>query len=418
MKIRNGTITAGLLWKVYQMTSFRYIARDLSGQRRQGAREAVSSNDVLGWLREQSMTPISVDEVSVTVKKTNTQARRKRINSADLSAICWQLNTMVEGGIIITSAIEIVADDVENLQLQKILRHILEKMQRGETLSDSLSEFPNVFNPLSRAIILAGETSGNMPAALCRLADYFDNRDKLAKKVKGAMAYPIFVLGFIILIVIFIMTFIVPRFQIVFDQFGGELPAFTQGFMAFYDMLRFNVIYIIGALLLVSILTIATSKTPKGHRFFCRIVLGLPLIGKILNQSFITAFCQTMATLLSAGVSVLEVFDILSTMTNNDIIKTAITHTKEQIVEGSSVSLSMASTGFFPNILIKMVEVGEKSGSLSKVLEKTASYYERKVDTMITMVMNLLEPIMIVTVGGIVMVVVLALYLPIFSMGQ
>ncbi len=399
------------------MASFRYIARDFSGQRREGAREAAYSNDVLGWLREQDLTPVSVSEISVSVKKTRRPARRKSIKSADLSAICWQLTTMVEGGIPITSAIETVAGDVENVHLQEILQHVLEKMSRGEAFSESIAEFPNVFNPLSRAMILAGETGGNLPLALRRLADYFDNRDKLAKQVKGAMAYPIFVFCFIVLIVVFIMTFIVPRFQVIFDQFGGELPAFTQAFMALYDMLRYNILYIIGSLLLVSILTILASKTTKGHYLFCRIALGLPLAGKILSQAFIAIFCRTMSTLLSAGVSVLEVFDILSTMTNNDIIKAAIIQSKEQIVGGSSVSLGIATSGFFPNILVKMIEVGEKSGSLSKVLDRTASYYERKVDTMITTVMSLLEPVMIVTVGGIVLAVVLALYLPIFSMG-
>ncbi len=401
------------------MKSYKYIARDLSGERKEGRREAACSNDVVAYLREQGLTPVCVNEVSEGAKKIRRTHRRKRIKSADLGALCWQLTTMVEGGIPVTAALETIAEDIENSQLQQTLQQISEKVHKGETFSDSVSEFPKVFNKLSCALILAGESGGNLPEALRRLAVYFDNRDKLAKKVKGAMAYPVFVLGFIVVIVIFIMAFIVPRFTVIFDQIGGKLPGFTRAFMAFYDMLRFNLLYIIGSVLAVVILASLTySKSKKGHYLFCRIVLGLPLLGKIFSQAFVATFCRTMSTLIAAGVSVLEVFDILSVMTNNDIIKAAIMRTREQIVEGSNISLSMAASGFFPNMVVKMIQVGEESGSLSKVLDRTSDYYERKVDSTITTVMSLLEPIMIVTVGSIVLVVVLALYLPIFSMSD
>jgi len=401
------------------MKSYKYIARDSSGQRKQGLRQAACSNDVLAWLREQGFTPVSVNEASEDVKQTRQTSRRKRIKSADLGALCWQLTTMVEGGISITTALETIAEDVENSQLRAVLQQVLEKMHKGGTFSDSISEFPKVFNRLSCAMILAGETGGNMPEALRRLAIYFDNRDKLTKKVKGAMAYPVFVLGFIVLIVIFIMAFIIPRFRVIFDQIGGGLPAFTQAFMGFYDLLRHNLLYIIGSVLaLIISAVLAYTKTKKGHYLFSKIALTLPLLGKIFSQAFVATFCRTMSTLIAAGVSVLEVFDILSVMTNNDIIKAAIMRTREQIVGGSNISLSLAASGFFPNMVVKMIQVGEESGSLSKVLDRTSDYYERKVDATITTVMGLLEPIMIVTVGAIVLVVVLALYLPIFSMSD
>ncbi|MHC4570924.1 MAG: type II secretion system F family protein [Planctomycetota bacterium] len=401
------------------MKNYKYIARDSSGQRKEGRREADSSNDILGWLREQGLTPVSVNEVTEAPKKTRKTSRLKRIKSADLGALCWQLTTMVEGGIPVTAALETIAEDIENVQLQRVLQQVLEKMHKGEPFSDSISEFPRVFNRLSCAMILAGETGGTLPEALRRLAEYFDNRDKLAKKVKGAMAYPVFVMGFIVVIVIFIMAFIVPRFTVIFDQIGGGLPAFTKAFMGFYDMLRYNLVYIIVSVPALVILAVFTcTKTKKGHYLFCRVALGLPLLGKVFSQAFVATFCRTMSTLISAGVSVLEVFDILSVMTNNDIIKSAIMRTREQIVEGSNISLSLAASGFFPNMVIKMIQVGEESGSLSRVLDRTSDYYERKVDATITTVMGLLEPIMIVTVGAIVLVVVLALYLPIFSMSD
>jgi type IV pilus assembly protein PilC len=398
------------------MKSFKYSACDTSGSRKEGLTQANSPNDVIAWLRERGLTPVSVQEIVEAVKQGPKKQRRKRIKAADVAALCWQLTTMVEGGIPITTGLETISNDIENLYLQEILRTILDKMRKGENFSGGIAQFPKVFDQLSLAIIMSGESSGNLPGALKRVAEHFDSRDRLARKIKGAMAYPIFVLIFIVLIVVFIMAFIIPRFRTIFDQFGGQLPAFTRGFMGVYDFIVHNVIFILGSIALIACATTFFGKTPKGHYIYSKIALKFPLMGKIFSQGFIAIFCKTMATLLSAGVSVLEVFDILQTMTKNDIIKDAIVRSREHIVQGSNVSLSLATAGFFPNMVVKMIQVGEESGSLPQVLERTSDYYERKVDATISTVLGLLEPIMIVTVGGIVLVVILALYLPIFSM--
>jgi type II secretory pathway component PulF len=295
------------------MNNFKYTARDATGNRKEGTMQAVSSNDVLGWLREQSLTPISVSEVNEEPIKeqARTVIKGQRVKSADLSAVFWQLTTMIEGGIPVTTALEVISEDIENQKLRQIMSYIFEKMQKGDTFSDCLAEFPRVFNRLSCAMVLAGETGGNLPTSLRRLAEYFENRDKLIKKVQGAMAYPIFVLTFIILIVIFIMAFIIPRFRVIFDQMGGQLPAFTQGFMNFYDMLRYNIVYIISTVFLVITSGIVISRIKKGHYMLSKIVLRIPLFGRIISQAFVIMFCKTMATLIAEGVSVLEVFNIL-----------------------------------------------------------------------------------------------------------
>ena len=190
--------------------------------------QAISSNDVLGWLREQGYTPISVSEVTIGTEQASPQHHRGRIKSADLSALCWQLTTMLEGGVPITTALDTCAEDIEQLALRKILEDISTKIKGGTPFSECAAKFPRVFNELCCAIILAGETSGNLAAALRKMAEYFENRDKLIKQVKGAVAYPLFVFGVIVLIVVFIMAFIIPRFRTIFDQIGGELPAFTR----------------------------------------------------------------------------------------------------------------------------------------------------------------------------------------------
>lgn len=403
------------------MKSYGYVARDLAGVQKKGFTQAVSSNEVLNWLREQGFTPISVKEASATpqtAKKTRQRGRRKRIKSADLAALCWQLSTMLQGGIPITTALDIISEDTDNVQLRTILEQLSEKVKKGQPFSESVAEFPRVFNRLSCAMVLAGETSGNIASAMGKLAQYFENRDKMAKKVKGAMAYPVFVLSFIVIIVIFIMAFIVPRFRKIFDQIGGTMPAFTRGFMAFYDLLRYNLLYIIGGIILLIFAMTAISRTRRGHIVFSKVALVVPLFGKILTQAFVATFCRTMSTLLASGVSVLEAFNILTGMTNNDTIKSAITQTRDSIVGGANISASMSLAGFFPNMVVKMIQVGEESGSLPEVLEKTSEHYERKVDSMVTTLVSLLEPIMIISVGAVVSVVVIALYLPIFTMSD
>jgi type IV pilus assembly protein PilC len=325
---------------------------------------------------------------------------------------------MFQGGIPITEALEMIAEDTDNPYLQQILGHVSEKVKKGQSFSEGIAEYPNVFNKLSYALVMAGETGGNMADAMSRLATYFDGRDKLAKKLKGATAYPIFVLSFIVLIVIFIMAFIVPRFRMIFEQLGGQLPLFTRMFMGFYDVLSGNILLIVGSVILLIVSGVLISKTNKGHRFFSKVALRIPLLGKVFSQAFIAMFSKTMSTLLAAGVSVVEVFDVLIGMASNDIIKSAIVKTRENIIEGSRISASMAETGFFPNMIVKMIKVGEESGSLPIILERTSEHYERKVDSTITTLTSLLEPIMIISVGAVVAVVVIALYLPIFTMSD
>jgi len=397
------------------MKNYKYVARDSSGERREGISRALTANDVLTWLRENSLTPIAIGEILPLVAEGRYAHHRKRVRSADLAAFCWQMTTMLEGGIPITMALDTIAEDIENVRLHHILADVSDRVKKGQPFSDCLAEFPNVFNELSRAIILAGETGGNLADAAKKLAVYFDNRDKLAKKVKTAIAYPIFVVSFVVVIVTVIMVFIIPRFKIIFDMFGGQLPAFTRGFMWFYDAIVHNLIFIAGGVFLLVVSLVLIRRTPKGHYVFSRIALRLPLFGKLFAQAFVATLCKTMATLLEAGVSILDVLDILYRMTANDIIKAAIAQARAHIVGGSNISLSMSAAGFFPNMLVKMVQVGEESGSLPAVLERTCEHYERKIDATISTIMTLIEPILIVSVGGIVLTILLALYLPIFS---
>jgi type IV pilus assembly protein PilC len=402
------------------MITYRYIARDFTGEVKEGLTKAMSETDVLGWLREQGCTPVSVDIVSTGVARRGKLSPIRRIRSAELAAVFWQLTTMVEGGITIAEALDGIAEDIENRKLQKILYRILARIERGGNFSEGMTEFPRVFNPLTYALILAGETGGDIGAAFRRAAEYFTSRDRLARKVKKALAYPLFVVCFVIFVVVIIMTLIIPRFREMFDQFGaGKLPGFTQAFMAVNDVLVNNAVYVVGGVVLGLILAVWAYRHIQSVHYLCsRIALAVPLFGTLLKQAFIAGFCRTMANLLRGGVAVLDVFDIVEEMTSNEVIRDVLKQTRASIVGGSAIYLSMAATRFFPNMVIKMVRAGEESGSLWQVLERTADYYEEKVDATITTITGLLEPLLIIMVGSIVLVVVLALYLPIFTLSD
>jgi len=267
-------------------------------------------------------------------------------------------------------------------------------------------------------MILAGESSGSMSLVLRRLAEYFDSRDKLVRKVRGAMAYPIFVGVFIFVIVTVMALFVIPQFRGLFDSIKGKMPAFTEAYLSVYDGLMNNMVFILPSLVITISFLIWYGRTATGHEKFSRLILSTPLLGKIILHSFMSLFCRTISTLLSAGVSVLDCFDIMGTMSKNDVIRHAIFVAKENVVKGSSISFSLATTRIFPNLVMKMVRVGEQAGSLPEVLGRTADYYQRRVESMTETLTKLLEPLLIIIVGSIVLVTVVALYLPVFTISD
>jgi type IV pilus assembly protein PilC len=398
------------------MKTFEYIAWDTEGSCREGLRQANTQEEVLSVLREENLTPVSVKERMAEITSKTAHVRGSRVKSQELGTFCWQLGTMVSGGLPITSAIETISEEITNPYFEYVLKNISERLQQGQPLYESMRDYPKVFNKLSCALIQAGETGGTLTSCLQRLAEYYENRDKLVRKVRGALAYPIFIVIFIIGIVVAMMTLIIPRFLGMFGQFKGTLPAFTRGFMAVYYFLSNNAFYILLAAGLLAVASVLFARTPKGARFFSLLSLRMPLFGQIKKMAFISQFCQTLSTLITSGVSVMDAFGILAGMTNNEYFHEGVTKTRDRLVEGMSISKSMEATNIFSGVAVKMVEIGEHSGSLGPVLEKTSQYYEKRVEGLISTLLSLLEPLLIVIVGAIVLSVVLAMYLPIFSM--
>jgi len=390
----------------------------MTGAEVTGVLQGDGRSEILTWLREKSFTPVSLQEVALASEKKKKGKRRMHIRSSDMASFCWQLNTMIDGGVTITDAVDTIVEDIDNRKLQEVLKEVSEKMKSGQSFYESVREYPKIFNELFCAMIRAGESSGTLTVVLTRLADYYDRRDELNRKVRKAVAYPAFIVGFVIVVLVVMMTLIIPRFMEIFDSFGSKLPAFTKGFMEVYKFTMHNVHFGVGAFAAVVILLTLFDRTARGHRLFSRLWLRLPLMGTILRFAFVATYGRTMSTLLGAGVSVLNAIEILEGMTKNDIIKDVLAKAKRQIAEGIGVAASMTGNKIFPSLMVKMVQVGEESGSLPQVLDRSSTYYEKKVDATVMTMISILEPSMIVLVGGIVLVVLLALYMPIFSMSD
>lgn len=398
------------------MKTFEYVAWDHSGNCKEGVRQAHSQDELHNQLRSEELTPAVINEMIGTRQTKEKGVPYKKVKSMDLATFCWQLNTMLSGGLSITSAIQTIADEITNPYFEYILKKMATQIEKGMSFTDCVRQYPRVFGKLCCAIVMAGETGGSLTASLERLAEHYENRDKLIRKVRGAMAYPAFVVGFIVLIVIVLMTLIIPRFSLMFEEFNGELPAFTRGFMAVYDAIVHYSLHILITTGAITIGLMAYIKTKSGHEKFCQFMLSLPIFGKIILMSFVAMFCKTLGTLIGAGVSLLDAFSILAEMTNNDLLRNGVLETREKMSEGKNISQSMEEVGFFPGVAIKMAQIGENSGSLGAVMEKTSEYYEKKVDGLVSLMLGMLEPLLIISVGGIVLVVILAMYLPIFSM--
>ncbi len=402
------------------MKTFRYILRDESGKQYTGTYDAVSHSEVIVWARCQGRIPVLIEELDKAGRRNSKKkkTRSQKVKLDELAAFCWQISTMMDGGVSITEALEVTANDIENQYFGEILQSISQDIKAGSTFSESLKKYPKVFNTFFHAMTMAGESSGNIPPVFRRLADYFIKREKLVREVKGALSYPCFVVGFVVLIVVVMGTMIIPRFKDMFKMFKNELPAFTQNYMAVYDYIGGNFWWM--AIVIGTVTAAATYyfRTVEGHRVFSRITLRMPIAGNIILNAFVTTFCNTTSTLLMAGVPVLETLDIVKAMSKNDMIREAMSFTQMRIEEGENISAAMDGCGLFPNIVIKMAQVGEQSGSLSDVFDKTSDYFQRKVENLITSMTRMIEPVMMVGVGGIVLVTVIALYLPVFTMSD
>jgi len=340
------------------------------------------------------------------------------VKEKDVVVFCRIFATMISAGLPLIQCLDLLAQQEANKTFAKILRKVKEDIEGGTSLTDALKKYPKVFDDLFTNLIAAGEAGGILDLVLGRLSNYLEKAMKLKAQVKSAMTYPIAVLVISGLVVTLLLLKVIPVFQKMFEGMGAELPGPTAMVVAMSQFMQ-NYWWIIGAVLVAFIIAFKTFvKTEKGRWIFDSALLKAPIIGPVLKKVAVAKFSRTLSTMMSSGVPILEGLNIVSKTAGNVVVEAALLKTRQSISEGQSISEPLTETGIFPPMVVQMIAVGEATGALDNMLNKIADFYDDEVDAAVAGMTALIEPIMMVFLGGVVGGMIIAMYLPIFKMAS
>jgi general secretion pathway protein F len=402
------------------MGAFEYTAVDASGRERKGVLEGDTARHVRQALREQSLLPVSVNEVAHTEQRRRTTkiSFRRGVSAGDLALLTRQLATLVHAGLPLDESLQAVAEQTEKPRIKSIILGVRAKVLEGHALADGLADFPAVFPDLYRATVAAGEQSGHLDTVLERLADYTENREQLKNRTLGALLYPLVLFIVCSLIVFMLLTYVVPKIVTQFEHSKAQLPILTRILIAWSDFMRewgwLVILVVIGAI----VGFVRWLKDPAARRRFHSFLLRIPLIGKVVRGNNTARFARTLATLTASAVPVLEALRISGEVVTNLPMRDAVLDAATRVREGAPIGRSLAASKLFPPMMIHLISSGETSGELETMLDRAATNQEREMDAILTAVVGLLGPLMIVLMGGFVLLIVLAMLMPIFQLNQ
>ena len=398
------------------MASFAFKALDLSGSPTKGEIEANDKQAVAQQLRSKGLIVTDIEEQEAR-NAGDIMSRFKRIKSDELVIATRQLATMVNSGMSLLRALYVIEEQTENDKLRDIFIEVRKDIEAGVSLSEALKRHPQVFNELYVAMVQAGETGGILDMTLQRVATQLEKDAALKRQIKAAMIYPSLIGGFALVVLIALVAFLVPVFEKIFKDFGGELPAITK-FTVFLSHLVLDRWYIlIAGTAGVVFLFRAWKRSDRGRIQWDRLKLKFPMkIGSIVQKVALARFSRTFSGLVAAGVPMLEAIDITGRTSGNRVIEFAMVEVRESVKRGGSLTQPMTKVPeAFPVMVTQMIGVGEETGALETMLSKVADFYEEQVDAAVKALTSILEPVMIVVVGGIVGFIVIAMYLPMFK---
>jgi type IV pilus assembly protein PilC len=401
------------------MPNFKYTAKDDSGKTVSGLFAAVDYTVAVDMLRKKGLTIVSVNE---SAAKSNIFAAmsfgKKKISTDDLVIFSRQLATMVDAGIPLVGALDILGDQVENKAFGEIISKMRSDVETGSSLSDALAKHKKVFSPLFINMVKAGESSGMLDEILDRLALYLEKTSSLQKKVVSALIYPAVVSAMAAGITLLLLLKVIPVFKEIFSGFGAELPRPTAILIAISDGLQkyfpIVVIIVVAAVILMS----RYLKTEKGRLRYDSMLLKLPIFGTLFTKVAISKFTRTLSTLIKSGVPILNCLEIVGKTSGNKAVEVAVETVRSNVREGESIAEPLARSKIFPSMVVRMVSVGEQSGELEKMLSKIADFYDEQVDTAVSGLTSLIEPLIIAFLGIVIGTIVICMFLPIFKLTQ
>jgi type IV pilus assembly protein PilC len=397
------------------MPEYTWRGVNRKGKKKKGEMEADSENFVRLTLRRQGIEPTKIKPKPKDLF-ANVKFLQPKVTEKDIVIMTRQFATMIDAGLPLVQCLEILFSQQDNSTFKRILKNIKEDVEEGSTFADALKRHPDVFDNLFVNLVAAGEIGGILDIILNRLAAYIEKAAKLKKKVKGAMTYPIVVMVIAIMVVAVILIFVIPVFEAMFADFGKALPVPTQIVVALSEFLQNYILYIVVGFVLLIFAFRRFYKTKKGRALVDRLILRLPVFGMLIRKVAVAKFTRTLGTMISSGVPILDSLEIVAATAGNMTIEEAIRETRQSISEGRTIAEPLADSEVFPSMVVQMISVGEATGALDTMLSKIADFYDDEVDAAVDALTAMLEPFMMVFLGGTIGGLVVAMYLPIFQM--
>jgi len=398
------------------MPLYHYRSKSLTGEVLEGTDIADSHEEIVQRLWEKNHYPVSIKKA---IKRESLNFNLfGRIKSKHIAVFCRQFHTMLASGVTIVNCLEILRQEEEHFRFRKIIEGLYEDVQKGNTFSEALGKYPKVFPPLMRYMVSAGETAGSLDTVMARISTHYEKEYKITNKIVSALVYPMILTFIAIAAVLFMLTVVLPTFIVMFEDSGVPLPGPTVIMLNISQSLRDNwLIYLIGAASLIYITRYYLS-TLKGRYRVDTLKLRLPLFRRVNRKIMASRFSRTMATMLSSGVPIIQSLENVAGALGNIMVEEKILSTREEIRKGIEISVPIRNLGVFPHILTSMIKIGEESGTLEVIMDRTADFYDEEVETEVQRMLTFLEPIMIIIMGIIVGFVVISMVLPLFDVYQ
>ncbi len=396
------------------MPAFTYTARALNGDLKTATIEAPNRDEVVAQLRKQRLNVVKIDEAK---QAANTQKKKGgKITMRDIVIFTRQFSTMINAGLPLVQALDILAKQSENKALKDVTLAVVFDVESGHTVADALRKHPKAFTDLYVNMVAAGEAGGILDTILMRLATFMEKNDALVRKVKGAMIYPGVIMSVAGIAIIVLLIFVIPVFEKMFASVGLALPLPTRVVIGMSAFLQGYWWMVGGGIYVGGVMFKKYYASNDGKLVIDRLMLKAPILGDVLRKSSVSRFTRTLGTLIGSGVSILDGLEITAKTSGNRVIQDAIMESRASIAGGETISAPLQKSQVFPPMVISMIAVGEQTGGLDEMLSKIADFYDEEVDAAVSGLLSLMEPVMIVFLGVVVGGMVVAMYLPIFDM--
>lgn len=392
-------------------TQWLWEAKTKSGETKKGEMEAGDSEAVNARLKSLGLNPVKVKKKPIEINLNIGSG----VTGKDILVFTRQFATMIDAGLPLVQCLDILGSQMDNPSFKKVVFQIKNKVEQGSTFADALKDHPKVFDELFVQLCAAGEVGGILDTILNRLAAYREKAEKLKRKVKSAMTYPSIVILVAIGVTALLLLKVTPVFAKMFADFGSALPAPTQFVVDMSEWLQKYILHLLASIAAVVFSVWWTYTNPKGRRVWDKVLLKLPMIGGVIRKVAVARFTRTLGTMISSGVPILDALDVTAKTAGNRSVEEAIYYVRGKIAEGKNIAGPLLETGVFPSMVVQMIGVGEATGAMDAMLNKIADFYDDEVDTAVAGLTAMIEPLLMVFLGGVVGGFLIAMYLPIFS---